>query len=170
MSSFNYFDQFPLITLNFNSYLESVKTETGYDYTFTNVQPINTTLANIFEKIDLIVDFKKDVLNFDPYTVKESERIENISYNKYDTVDYWWLIALVNNIKNVITDWPLPHDQLVAIAENLYNTEGNYSKSTYYDLVFERNETKRNILLPKPLTVSPLTARFRAAYEDSIKN
>lgn len=166
-TTFDYFDQFPLIELDYNPYLESVKSMTGVDYKFTNIQPIKTTSANIFEKIELIIDFKKDILNFDPYTISENERIENVSYNKYSSVDYWWVIAIFNNIKNICTDWPLSNEQLIIIAEELYNTEAKYSKATYYDLLFERNEKKRNILLPKPLTINPITAKFRAAFEES---
>jgi hypothetical protein len=167
-TNFNYFDQFPPMEINLNSYLDAVKSGTGYDYKFTNIQPVRVTLSNIFEKIDLIVDFKKDILNFEPYVISETERIENVSYEYYGTSDHWWVVAIFNNIKNMFTDWPMSEAQLATFADTLYdNGNGLYTKNTYYELLFERNETKRNILLPKPLTISTITARFRTAFQES---
>ena len=33
-------------------------------------------------------------------TVKESEKLEHISYRFYNTPEYWWVIAKANNISN----------------------------------------------------------------------
>lgn len=37
---------------------------------------------------------------FDIYVVKEKSFWENISYEKYGTIDYWWIIAFFNDIRN----------------------------------------------------------------------
>jgi len=42
----------------------------------------------------------------------EVGRIDLISYDAYGTVNYWWAIALANNIKNPLTDL-VPGDTLI---------------------------------------------------------
>lgn len=36
------------------------------------------------------------------YTVKENDHLKIISYNLYHTIDFWWLIAKINNIDDVL--------------------------------------------------------------------
>lgn len=165
-TSFHYFDQFTPVTFNLNKYLDNVKEISGIDYTFTNIQPINATLANLFEKVELIVDYKKSVLDFTPYVINDNERIENVAYTMYGDIDYWWLIALFNNIKNMFIDWPMNQEQLSLLSEELFIKEAKYSKSVYYDLLFERNETKRNILIPKYTSIENIVSKFRTAFEE----
>jgi hypothetical protein len=36
------------------------------------------------------------------YIVKQGDNLKLISYNKYGSIDYWWLIAKVNGITDVL--------------------------------------------------------------------
>jgi hypothetical protein len=55
--------------------------------------------------------FKKDIsLNpylYMPYTVKESERAEDIAQFYYGSTDYTWLVYFSNNIIDPAHDWPM---------------------------------------------------------------
>lgn len=168
-NDFTYFDQFVDVNLDMNEYLDFVKNETEYEYIFTNIQPTKVTLKNIFDKIEIISTFKEDGLNFDPYIVGENERIEVVSYKKYGAVSYWWVIAIFNNIKNVFTEWCLTQNQLSDLSEKLFQTENKYSKKAYYDMLFERNEIKRRIILPKTTVVNSVVAKFREEFQKTLK-
>lgn len=45
-------------------------------------------------------DVPNDMINY--YTVKENDHLKIISYNLYNTIDYWWLIAKINHIDDVL--------------------------------------------------------------------
>ena len=42
-------------------------------------------------------------------------RVDLVSWKNYQTVDYWWLLAYVNNVENIFTDmsagdlWQIPN-------------------------------------------------------------
>lgn len=82
---------------------------------------------------------------FQPYTVKEGERPEDIAYHYYGSTDYTWLVYLANNIIDPYTQWPLSEENF-----NRYLIDKYAEKSgrTGYEVVdWLRNETiEENIL------------------------
>jgi len=170
MTTFSYFDQFTEVEVNFSGYIKHISDKNNYEYTFNNIQPIKVKLLNIFEHISIIEKFKQDILNFEPYTIQDFDRIETVSFNKYGSIDYWWVIAIVNNMKNIFTDWPLTESQLAELSQRMFTKEGVYNERTYYDLLFERNELKRNIFLPKTFIINDIVSKFRYEFEKSLLN
>jgi len=43
--------------------------------------------------------------DFETYTIVSADRIDIVSNKFYGTPDYYWLIALVNNMQDFITDF-----------------------------------------------------------------
>lgn len=160
-STFSYFDQFSDITVNLNPYLTNISQRSNIDYTFSNIQPIQTTLKNMFNRIELINNFKKNILFFDSYLINDGERPENLSYKIYGDVNYWWLFCIFNNIRNIWLDWPMTEEQLNDLANKLYNEDNKYTRTTYYNLLHERNELKRQILILKPFYINDVITSFR---------
>lgn len=167
MTSFSYFDQFTEVEVNFSGYIKDISDKNNYQYTFNNIQPIKVKLLNIFEHISILEKFKQNILNFDPYVIKDYDRIETVSFDKYGSIDYWWVIAIVNDMKNLFTDWPLTESQLAELSQRMFTKEGKYNKQTYYNLLFERNEKKRNVFLPKTSVVNDIVTKFRYQFEKS---
>jgi len=60
----------------------------------------NTKLLNIWRSYTIRNGVKDSIVYFDTYVVESSDWWENISARIYGTVNYWWTIALVNNITN----------------------------------------------------------------------
>lgn len=59
----------------------------------------NTKMLNIWKSYKIL--HSEDLLcYFELYVVKENDWFENISYEKYETTDYWWVIAMFNQIEN----------------------------------------------------------------------
>lgn len=144
--NFNYFDQFPDTTVDLTGYIKRFSYETPYD--FSNIQPVVTTLKNLFALTDVMEAFKRDVATFERYNILDGERIENVSYKRYGTVDWWWIIALFNDITNIFVQWPMTEGQIVELVGRLVISENKYSKEAYYSLVFDKNEERRSITLP----------------------
>ena len=84
----NYFDKLP--TINYNGH----------------------TVKNILAKATLSNPSKNNKLLFYPYTMKEGERVDQISNYYYDNPGYTWLIWLTNNIVDPYYDMPLSINDL----------------------------------------------------------
>lgn len=164
--NFSYFDQFTDMEINLAPYINDIKSNSGFEYTFSNIQPVKVTLKNLFNRTEVIDNIKKNISYFEPYVIKNGERPDSISYEFYDTVENWWIICVFNNIKNMYNDWPMTDEQLNSMTESLFNSENKYSKSTYYNLLFERNELNRNILILKPLYINDVVSAFRSKVEN----
>jgi hypothetical protein len=161
-SDFSYFDQFSDMEVNLNPYLNDIKSS-GIDYAFTNLQPVKVKLKNLFERVEVASDFKKNILNFTSYQIIENERPEDVAYKIYGSVDDWWVICIFNDIKNIYLDWPMSEEQLQDMADVFYSQEGIYKRDVYYDLLSERNEGLRNILILNPFYLNDLISAFRTA-------
>ena len=91
----------------------------NYFKNITNVlYDINGTEPNQFRAVTNImsrVRFKPSVIenitDYYPYKVLEGERPDIVSYKKYGTVAYSYLILLINDIVDPLFDWPLPTRQ-----------------------------------------------------------
>lgn len=56
------------------------------------------------------------------YTIKEGERIDQISNKIYGTPERWFLIALYNDMTDLVNDWPMTQDELKAHMLKKYGT------------------------------------------------
>ena len=68
-------------------------------------------VTNILKRVKVRDGIKNDVSMFDKYQVKFGESPEIVSYRLYDTVDYYWTILLMNNIRDRFYEWPLSEQQ-----------------------------------------------------------
>lgn len=165
MSDFNYFSQYNDVEIDFSSYLTNIYNKTGFKYSFNNIQPVKATLKNIFDKIDIISSYTNDVSNFEFWEIDEYDRPETTSFEYYGTTDLWWIVLIANDIKDVFSQWPLTTDQIISLAESLYETENKYTYNTYHDLLTERNDKLKNIRLIKSGIVYDVIASFRSEFE-----
>lgn len=157
---YTYLDSFSDITIDLTPYIASIQTETGIDYKFTNIQPVKIPMANFFDHTEIVSKFINNVLFFDSYTVRDGERPEDISYDTYKTVEHFWTICIFNNVKTLFNDWVMTDPQIQNLANYYYTTENLYTLQTYYDLLHERNENKRNIILLKSENLNYVVTTF----------
>ena len=157
---YTYFDSFSDITIDLTSYLASIQTETGIDYKFSNIQPVKIPMANFFDHTEIVSTFVNNVLFFDSYAVRDGERPEDISFDTYGTVEHFWIVCLFNNVKSLYNDWVMTEDQLQTLANYYYIMENLYTLQIYYDLLHERNENKRNIILLKADYLNDVVTAF----------
>lgn len=166
MSEFSFFDQYQDMEIDLTDYLKKVSessSATDYQYNFSNMQPVKVAIKNLFTKYEIITDFKKNVDLLIYYNVQDNETIEQVSYNNYETTEYWWLIALFNNITNIFLEWPMNQDQLNAAVDLLYNEEGKYNRMTYFNMLFEKNELRRELIIPKSFVINEIIWKYREA-------
>ena len=129
-----------------------------------------TQLLNraILKNTDVLVKSKI----YYPYTVLDGEKPENVAEKYYQSTEYFWLVLLANNIKNIYEEWPKSLDvfhkfiiekysslKLSQSTVDHYEDDEGYtiSKSDWngdltkaisqYDCEYKLNEEKRHISL-----------------------
>ena len=160
--NFSYFDQFKDMELDLSKFLANFSKD-DYELKFSNLQPVKTTVKNIFEQYRILDRYKIDASSFLQYDIQDNEHIEMISYKFYDTIDFWWIIVAFNDIKNPFFDMPLSDEQLVEYAKILAEREGKYPYPIYYKLLAETNENKRKILIPRKQFIADIVWNYREA-------
>lgn len=70
-------------------------------------------LTNIVKSVILKRVNIDNTFLYEDFIIREDETLEQISYRVYGTVEYWHIIALVNNIVSPWEDLPMSNDMLV---------------------------------------------------------
>jgi len=68
-------------------------------------------VTNILKRVKVKDGVKNDIALFDKYQVKFGESPEITSFKLYGSVDYYWTILLMNNIRDRFYEWPLSEQQ-----------------------------------------------------------
>lgn len=87
-------------------------------------------IPDIFKRVIIGAQAKNSNL-FDQYEIIEGETPESVSFNYYESVDYYWVILTMNNIASRYFQWPLNSQELGQYVESVY---GNKSSLFFTDL------------------------------------
>lgn len=101
----DYFKKFPLIE---------------YDFTTTEDVKQLMVLSDISTRVQSFYDANSNDNLFSPYTIRNYDTPEKISFNLYGTTSYYWTIMYVNNLFDMFNDWPMTDDELDAYANVLH--------------------------------------------------
>lgn len=88
-------------------------------------------VTNILKRVKVRDSIKNDVSLFDKYQVNFGESPEIVSYRLYGTVDYYWTILLMNNIRDRFYEWPLSLQQFEDYVKAKYT---NPSAVHHYEI------------------------------------
>jgi len=159
---FDYSEQFKDLKIDLSSFLKRFSTE-NYKLKFSNLQPVKVNVKNLFEQYKILDAYKRDFSTFTTYKIQPNELLENISFKFYDAIEYWWLIALFNNIRNPFFDMPLTEEQIIEYSKELETAEGKYPQNVYYKLIEFENEKRREIHIPKKEAIADIVWDYRQA-------
>ena len=62
-------------------------------------------MLDLFRRVAFTEETLNNLSNFEEYTVKEGEKVEDVSQLFYGTPNYWWLVLLSNNITDLENEW-----------------------------------------------------------------
>jgi hypothetical protein len=99
-----------------------------YFTNFPKVKHTNEILVDITKRAKFLNTIAQNPNVYLPYTIKDGETVEEISYLYYGTVDYVWMIYLANNMIDPYKDWPMRDRELYAHIADKYKDE--YEEST----------------------------------------
>ena len=78
-------------------------------------------VTDILRRVKVRNEIKNNVSAFSSYRVPAGERPEDVSYKFYGTVDYYWIVLLMNDIKDRFYDWPLTAHQFEKYVQDKYS-------------------------------------------------
>ena len=78
------------------------------------------------------------------YEVQDGQKPEHISYDLYETVDYYWVILVCNNIIDPYHDWPKSNLDLAEFAKQRYGAENLGKIHHYVDSTIHSFPTRRS--------------------------
>ena len=100
-------------------------------------------VTNIMKRISFNPSVIEDITDYYPYRVKDGERPDIISHQKYGTVAYAYLIMLINDIYDPLFDWPLTSQQFEKYLTNKYGSVATAMAETKYYYQIIRAEVAR---------------------------
>lgn len=105
-------------------------------------------ITDLFRRVRIGKSFGDVAIGLMPYVVLDGETPEMVSTKFYGTPFNHWIILLVNNIVNVLTEWPLEssalNEKVLSEYEDPYGVHHYYDVSSGY--VVDRDDDNPNII------------------------
>ena len=105
-------------------------------------------IKNIFARIKLIDDIVPSSTILEDYFVKDGERPDTIAMDFYRNPGNDWIILMINNIKNLYSDWPMTQSVFEEYVNSKYD---DVSAIHHYETVEQKYEDE--VILPAGLEV-----------------
>ena len=102
-----------------------------------------TDVTNITKRLRFKPKVIEDITEYYTYRVKDGARPDIISYQKYGTVGYAYLLMLINDIQDPLFDWPLSTQQFEQYIANKYGSVESAQTTTKYYYQTIRSEVER---------------------------
>lgn len=100
-----------------------------FDY-FPKIKYSNKVMRDITKNVRIFDDIENDPYSFLPYTVKEGETPEEVSYFYYESVDYVWIVYQSNAIIDPYFQWPLSNKAMENTIVKKYKAQAEASIGT----------------------------------------
>lgn len=116
----------------------------------------NTYIANITQLYMLTENIDDRFLA--DYEINGIKSLEEISLEVYNTTEHWWIIALINNITDVIFDIPIDDQIIRDIAADISTTE--IEKIDNIELLLNENDDKAVIKILDPSKINEFLTKI----------
>ena len=104
-----------------------------------------------------------ETASYDYYDILDGQRPEDIAHDYYGDSNLHWIVLLVNNIKDVYTDWPMSVNRLESYVKSKYVSVDDIH---HYEIYQDSGDTSVIIELPSDdATVKPAGATAITNYE-----
>jgi len=77
-------------------------------------------VTNFLRRVKVREGIKNQASLFSTYRIPSGDTPEMVSFRFYDTVDYYWVVLLMNNIKDRFYDWPKTEHQFLTYVNDKY--------------------------------------------------
>ncbi|MDP7366472.1 MAG: baseplate wedge protein 53 [Candidatus Pacebacteria bacterium] len=100
-------------------------------------------VTNIMKRVKFRPSVIENISDYYPYRVREGERPDIVSFQKYGTVAYSYLILLLNDIVDPLFDWPLHTRQFENYIIEKYGSISTAQTTNKYYYQIVRSEVAR---------------------------
>jgi len=74
-------------------------------------------IRDLYFKIDFFFKrFRENINIFEPYFIEDGDTPEDVCFRFYQTYDYYFLILMLNDMRDPFYDWPLTNDEILQFA------------------------------------------------------
>ena len=94
----------------------------------------------------------RDLTIYVPYSIKDYETPDQISYDTYGDEQFYWVILQINDIIDYYNQWPLSNLELEEYAKNKYGSVSGYNQVHHYETV-STYDAENNLILNGGLVV-----------------
>jgi hypothetical protein len=108
-------------------------------------------VKNFFRRVRTKDDLNSLLTYTTSYTVQDGETPELVSLRFYNTVEYYWVILLVNNIIDVKNEWPMSTQEL---NDSIYEKYGDNIYATRYHETVEVRNSYGQVMLESGIIVN----------------
>jgi hypothetical protein len=125
-------------------------------------------VRNIFYKYYLKTEIDEKFLF--SYRVSQNESLESIAYDQYTDTSLWWILAIINDIRDPLFELPVSESVIQAGARDQATIDGVLDVELYaeiYDQLDEENDNKRVIKVVKPEFMSAVLAEIIKDAEEA---
>lgn len=98
-------------------------------------------VTNLLRRVKVRSKVRDNISLYDKYDLDIGDTPESVSYKVYGTVDYYWVILLMNDVKDRYYDWPLNLQDFEAYVKEKYD---NPSAVHHYEIDQSSGTTNPN--------------------------
>lgn len=157
------------------------------------VEGNTVNIKNLSRRVRISPDVLQKRYSFYDYVIGQGERPDHVAYSQYGDSKYYWIILVINNVRNVWYDWPMGAQTFdkfiaakygsrstasatvwryidnttgIAIDETTKNTMSpdDYTTISVLEREEQLNEEKRRIKLIQPRYISQLQRELEELY------
>ena len=81
-------------------------------------------VPDIFRRIKLKNKVRDNLVLLDKYDLTDGEKPEDVAFKIYGSVDYYWVVLLVNNVVDRYYDWPMGFQEFEEFVKDKYAEPG----------------------------------------------
>lgn len=81
-------------------------------------------VPDIFRRIKLKDKIRDNLVILDKYDLTDGEKPEDVSFKIYGSVDYYWVVLLINGIVDRYYDWPMGFQEFEEYVKDKYAEPG----------------------------------------------
>jgi hypothetical protein len=134
-----------------------------YDFSIQNENPKPILIPDLMIRFNLKLSEAEKKISLFNYVILDGETPEIISHKFYNTMDYHWIIMLVNERFDYLSDFPLKDDLLLDLTKQKYGVDnadsihhyeddrGNVTDDNYYDWKNTTNTIPVGTLAEQPI-------------------
>ena len=162
------------------------------EYTIGNV---TKNVKDLTRTVVISPDFLESRFPFYDYIIRDGQRPDHVSYEQYGSTKYYWIILVINDIRDIWSEWPMSTrelnkyisakygsiDEAQTIVHEYQNAETNEIIDeqeanelglssgarviSKYDYEMRENENKRNIRLVQRRYLSRIREELEERFE-----